>query len=161
MFEVISAVLLCLLVASILWSRRRLRLSADALERAEALPACTVSEHASLRQAVEEAEAKVGRYFQSIQSMERQRDEWRALYQEQALTHSNAQEMMMGLIEHAGRLLATKGINLKIPSIIQVIREQFHEQHTLPVRKAIALMRQQEQAQAAAKEPRLEASAAK
>ncbi len=69
-----------------------------------------------------------------------ERDQWIKLYHDQAIGHGNAQNLMMEVIDRLGAQLTSRGIKYKVPSVLQLMREEFMQNHELPSRKALELL---------------------
>lgn len=104
--------------------------------------------HGELKQALADiqsarAETKVesdkrSRYFDKISEVQAERDQWYKLYTAQSIGHGNAQALMMGTIEQLARQMKAKGIEPKIPRILQDVRAEFQTTHEEPARLAAA-----------------------
>lgn len=103
------------------------------------------TEMGELKLQIEEARAQKDRYFDKISEMEKQRDEWHALYTSQAIGHGNAQNLMMGEIEKLARALAVKGVRYKMPMVLQAVREEFLQTYEMPARADTSLQEMVEQ----------------
>lgn len=88
-----------------------------------------VSAHRDSDLHIQNTKRKADAYFQAISIIEKERDNYRSLYQDQSLGHDNAQRLMMHIIGELHRELHKLGVTFKLPEIIQVVRGSFEESH--------------------------------
>lgn len=88
-----------------------------------------VSEYRCADSHIEKNKRKADAYFQAISIIEKERDNYRLLYQDQSLGHDNAQRLMMHIISELHKELHKLGVTFKLPEIIQAVRGSFEESH--------------------------------
>lgn len=76
-------------------------------------------------------------YFETIESVLRQRQTWETLYNTQAVEHGNAQALMMDAIGYLSGRLKQAGIEVKIPPLLQEVQGLYQEAHVFPVTQAL------------------------
>lgn len=86
------------------------------------------------REIATNAEAKTARYLATITSFENQSLAWQGKWQEESISHGNAQELMMRTIAQLQQKLQALGHNPKIPAVLDVIRAEHEQQHSGPAR---------------------------
>jgi len=99
-----------------------------------------------LRQQLEDERGRRERFQAKNSEISDERDGWIKLYHDQAIGHGNAQNLMMEVIDRLGAQLSSRGIKVKVPSVISLMREEFMTQHELPSRKAMELLKKAEEA---------------
>lgn len=99
-----------------------------------------------LRHLLDDERAQKGRFQAKNSEISDERDGWIKLYHDQAIGHGNAQNLMMEVIDRLGAQLSSRGIKIKIPSVISLMREEFMQKHELPSREAMELLKKAEEA---------------
>lgn len=94
---------------------------------------------AALRVQLDAARDKTSRYFDLISEMEKERNGWHKLHQEECIGHGNAQNLMMGTIEDMARTMSAKGLRFQIPRVLHAVREEFLQSFELPAREDVPL----------------------
>ncbi len=72
-------------------------------------------------------------YFETIESVLKQRAVWEDLYNKQAVSHGNAQALMMDAIGYLSGRLQKEGIDVQIPSLLKEVQELYQTEHVFPV----------------------------
>jgi len=119
MLMMLVSIVSALLVLSLYSKYRSLKYRFDA----------AVSAHRDADLHIQNAKRKADAYFQVISIIEKERDSYRSLYQDQSLGHDNAQRLMMHIIGELHRELHKLGVTFRLPEIIQVVRGSFEESH--------------------------------
>ncbi len=84
-----------------------------------------------------EAEAARQRYFVKISEVTTERDIWIKKCTDESIGHGNAQNLMMRTIDEMGQVLRAKGLNFKMPPVLQAVREEFVQVHEAPARQTL------------------------
>jgi hypothetical protein len=130
-----AAVGVLLILTAYLW--RRNRQLASALEPLSEQLQLALEESLRHLHAAKAAKEREERYLTKVIEAQTERDGWFRLHNEESIGHSGAQAMMLSLIQRLATQLQAKGVDPKIPPIIQQVAADHEVNFAAPARERV------------------------